>query len=121
MESKIISYCGITCSECDAYIATQAKDTAELERVAAAWREEYKADFSAAAIMCDGCTATEQPLCSHCSECGVRACAIDRGVISCAYCEDYGCETIEGFLSHASGLRQVLEGMRAARLGTAAD
>ena len=121
MENKIISYCGITCSECDAYLATQAKDTRELERVAAAWSEAYKTDIPAAAIMCDGCLATEGPLSSYCSECGIRACAIDRGVTSCAHCEDYGCDTLEGFVSQVSGLRQVLEGMRAADLGTAAD
>jgi hypothetical protein len=121
MENRIISYCGITCSECDAYLATQTKDTTELERVAAAWSEAYKTDITAAAIMCDGCLATEEPHSSYCLECGIRACAIDRGVASCAYCEDYGCDTLEGFVSQVSGLRQALESIRAAHLGTAAD
>jgi hypothetical protein len=43
MMEPLIAYCGLTCSHCPAYIATQAGDRAELERVAAMWREEYHA------------------------------------------------------------------------------
>jgi hypothetical protein len=113
METQIMAYCGINCSGCDAYKATQAQDEAELARVAAIWAKEYDPTLTAETIRCDGCLATDGPLCSYCSECPVRACAIDRGVQSCAYCNDYACETLEGFLSHASGLREVLDKMRA--------
>ena len=39
--SKIIAYCGLVCSDCAAYAATQSNDPAALERVAAQWREEF--------------------------------------------------------------------------------
>ncbi len=32
---RILAYCGLVCSECPAYLATQAGDTAALEEVAA--------------------------------------------------------------------------------------
>ena len=35
---KIIAYCGLVCSDCSAYVATQANDQEALERVAAQWR-----------------------------------------------------------------------------------
>jgi hypothetical protein len=122
MENKIIAYCGIVCSECDAYQATQANDMAALERVVAAWREEYKADFTAAGIACDGCLATEGSICSHCFECKTRACAFEHSVASCAYCPDFGCDTIKAHMNYAPPeQRQLLETMRAAYLGGAED
>jgi len=30
--NKIVAYCGLVCSDCPAYIATQANDRAALER-----------------------------------------------------------------------------------------
>ncbi len=39
----IIAYCGLVCSDCPAYIATQAGDDDALERVAAQWRAEEDA------------------------------------------------------------------------------
>ncbi len=38
MDAKVIAFCGIDCSACDAYRATQSGDPAELDRVATAWR-----------------------------------------------------------------------------------
>lgn len=113
METQIIAYCGINCANCDAFKATQAGDTEELARVAALWREEYDPTLTVETIRCDGCSTTGGRLGGYCPECPVRACAIDRGVQTCAYCEDYGCETLEGFLSHAAGLREALDKMRA--------
>lgn len=113
MKTKMIAYRGINCAGCDAYKATQAQDETELARVAARWAAEYDPSMTAETIRCDGCLATTGPLCSYCSECPVRACAIDRGVESCAYCPDYGCQTIEGFLAHAPNLRKVLDSLRA--------
>ena len=113
MADRIIAFCGILCSECEAYKATQSGDQAELERVAAAWHEQFSPDITAAAIICDGCLATQGPRCSYCAECPIRACAIDRGVQSCAHCADYGCSMIEQFLSHAPEMRKTLDEMRA--------
>jgi hypothetical protein len=42
MMDRIISFCGLICTDCEAYQATQVKDHDWLERVAAGWREEYK-------------------------------------------------------------------------------
>ena len=37
---KMIAYCGLVCTDCEAYIATQANDLAALEKMAARAREE---------------------------------------------------------------------------------
>ncbi len=112
MDDKVIAYCGLVCTDCPAYIATQADDRAALEQVAAQWREEYGApDMTGESIMCDGCIV-EGRKCSHCAECEIRACGIARGVVNCAHCDDYGCEKIEGFFGFVPDARAVLEAVR---------
>lgn len=113
MENSIIAYCGLDCSKCDAYQATQAGDPEVLEQVAAGWREQFDPSLTAEAIRCDGCLATDGPLCSYCAECPIRACGIDRGVQNCAQCPDYGCEIIQNFFTHAPEMAAVLDKMRA--------
>ena len=103
MADRITAFCGIICAECDAYKATQSGDQSELERVAAAWRERFNPDVTVAEIICEGCLTTAGPQCSYCSECPIRACAIDRDLQSCAHCPDYGCGALysfEEFQSH---------------------
>jgi len=39
--NRMIAYCGLVCTDCEAYTATQANDLAALERLAAKAREEY--------------------------------------------------------------------------------
>ncbi len=121
MDNKLIAVCGIICSECDAYQATQAQDQAALERVAAAWREQFSPDITVDAVICDGCLASDGRRCSYCSECSIRACALDRGLSSCAYCADYACDILQEFFGHASELRETLDALRAEHLDTAAD
>jgi hypothetical protein len=110
---KIIAYCGLVCSDCPAYIATQADDPAALEQVAARWREEFNApDMTVESIICDGCLGTEGRKCSHCFECDIRACCMERGVVNCAYCDDYGCEKIERFFGFVPDAKARLDGIR---------
>ena len=110
---KIIAYCGLVCADCPAYIATQADDYAALEQVAAQWREEYNApDITVESIICDGCLTDEGRKCSHCFECQIRACGMERGVLNCAYCADYGCAKIEGFFGFVPDAQARVAGIR---------
>ena len=113
METQIIAYCGLNCSTCPAYIATQADDMAGLESVAAQWREEYNApNISVESVICDGCLSGSRK-CSHCAECNIRACGIEHGVANCAYCVDYStCDKIQGFIEMVPVARTNLEAIR---------
>ncbi len=111
---KIIAYCGLICTECPAYIATQANDQTALERVAAQWRESFDApQITAESITCDGCLQDDGHKCAHCFECQIRACAIERQVANCGHCIDYSCEKLEGFFAFAPEARAQLGGIRA--------
>ena len=112
---KIIAYCGLICTDCPAYIATQADDNAARERVAAQWREEYNApDITAESINCDGCLGDKGRKFTHCFNCEMRACGMERGVVNCAHCADYACEKLEGFFGFVPEARVVLDGVRSA-------
>jgi len=113
---KIIAYCGLNCAGCPAFVATQSGDPAALERVAAEWRVAFNApEMTAESIICDGCLASiDGRLAGYCSMCEIRACAIERGVVNCAFCDDFGCAKLEGFLTQAPDARATLEQLRAA-------
>jgi len=109
---KIIAYCGLVCSDCSAYVATQANDQEALERVAAQWREEYNApNITVESVICDGCLDGGR-MCSHCAECEIRPCGVARGVANCAHCSDYACEKLEKFFGFVPGARDVLDEIR---------
>jgi hypothetical protein len=113
---KIVAYCGLVCTGCPAYVATQADDRAALEKVAAEWRQALNSpEITADSIICDGCLATNGGrLSGYCSTCQIRACAMERDVVNCAHCADYACEKLEGFFSHAPDAKATLDGLRAA-------
>lgn len=93
MTDRIVAYCGLICSDCSAYIATQSGDRSALERVAAQWKEEYNlAEVTIKDVTCDGCLDEEGRKGAHCFECDIRACGLVRGVVNCAHCPDYACE-----------------------------
>jgi hypothetical protein len=109
----MMAYCGLICTDCEAYIATQADDLAALERMAARAREEFNMpDASVQTTMCDGCLADSDRLCGYCYQCSVRACAMERGVANCAHCDDYGCEHLQAFWKMAPAARTSLDSIR---------
>ena len=110
---KMIAYCGLVCTDCPAFIATQQDDQEALERVAAQWREEFNAeDITAEWCVCDGCLAFDGRLCGHCSECEIRACGIERKVLNCAHCDDYACEKLEKFFGFVPDAKKALDEIR---------
>jgi hypothetical protein len=111
---KIIAYCGLVCTDCAAYIATQANDRAALEQVAAQWREEFNApEITVEGILCDSCLTDVGRKCGHCFECQMRACAMGRGLLNCAHCADYACDKLQGFFGFVPQARATLDGIRA--------
>ena len=74
---KLITYCGIDCSECPAYLATQSGDKKEIKKVADEWSSDSMS-FKPEEILCNGCNQDGQ-IFSWCSECPIRICCRDKG------------------------------------------
>lgn len=111
---QMIAYCGLLCTECAAYIATQADDRKALEAVAAQWREEFDApQITVESVICDGCLGATGRKCSHCLECEMRACAMEKAVANCAHCDDFACVKLDQFFGFVPEARSRLDGIRA--------
>jgi len=111
-EKKMIAKCGLVCSECPAYIATQKNDDALRTETAKKWSEMFKADIKASDINCDGCQSESQRLFSYCQTCEIRKCAREKQVETCAACPDYSCAKLDAFLAQVPEARKVLEELR---------
>jgi hypothetical protein len=113
-QNQIIAYCGIVCSECSAYLATQKDDPSALEQVVAQWKAEYNWDnITIQDVTCDGCLDPTKRKSSHCGVCDIRACGIEHGVVNCAHCSDYTCDKLEKLFNFAPDLREGLARIRA--------
>ena len=88
---EIIAPCGITCTGCQAYIATQANDSDKLNEIAKNWSDE-DTQYKLADIVCDGCFS--QRVHTFCKDCEVRNCAIEKGYQVCSECAMYPCDRL---------------------------
>lgn len=107
----MIAYCGLNCSQCDAYIATRENDNTKREATARKWSQMYQADIKPAQINCDGCN-TDGVKFSHCQVCEIRQCCLSRQVKNCAACGDYICDRLAGFIKLAPDAGRTLAKMR---------
>lgn len=113
---RMIAYCGLICTDCPAYVATQEDDRDALEQVAAHWRQQFNEPaITADSVICDGCLGTGR-LSGYCSMCEIRACAVERlglvPAVNCAHCDDYACRKLDDFLGHVPEARTLLDGIR---------
>ena len=112
MDDRMVAYCGIVCTNCDAYVATQANDTDALERMAKKASEQFGTEMTVADAMCDGCLSTSGRQIGYCHECAIRLCAVPRHIESCAHCDEFACERIEAFSKPGTPHHTTLDDIR---------
>jgi len=110
--SRMISVCGLVCSECPAYIATKADDYEALVKVAELWSKEYHADLTPEGCRCDGCQDLPGRHIGHWSECKIQRCGHGRSLVTCASCQDYACEKLTGFFGMVPAAKTNLDALR---------
>jgi len=107
----MMAYCGLDCSDCDAYIATQENEDAKREETARKWSKLYRADIEPWQINCSGCKSDGVKF-SHCDVCDIRSCCLSKGVENCAVCEEYICDRLSVFIKMAPDAGAALEKFR---------
>lgn len=113
MMKNPIAFCGLDCSACPAYIATQSGDPEELRKVADTWSKDFKIPFAPKDVTCDGCQPGEgERLGSYCGECPMRVCGIREGYPNCAYCPDYACADLTKFYGGSHQAKDRLDSIR---------
>ena len=108
--SNMIAYCGLDCAQCGAYKATVANDDDMRRATAKEWSAMFGAAVDPLSVNCLGCSS--ELLFSHCAECNIRACGVEKAVDNCAVCSDYGCSKNVEFLSMAPEAKENLEKIR---------
>ena len=91
---KMIAYCGISCNECPALIATQNDDDEKRSEVAEQWSKMYNTDVKPEDVNCSGCLSKGEILFKHCRVCEIRKCGMEKNVAHCAHCDNYICEKL---------------------------
>lgn len=110
--NEMIAYCGLACHECPTYLATKNNDDKKRAEVAEQWSNQYNTVLKPEEINCDGCLTDGGVLFKHCQVCEIRKCGIDKGVVTCAHCDEYACEKLENFFNLVPECKELLEGIR---------
>lgn len=106
--AKIVAVCGIICTECPAFVATQENDDSKRIQVAEEWSKAYNSEIKPEQINCNGCLpglGIHQQL----HVCEIRKCGIEREVQNCAHCGDYKCDKLSEFLENVPDAESALE------------
>src|SRR5512146_211738 len=111
-----LAYCGLSCGGCPIHTATLEPDEGARRRlreeIVIVCREQYGMEMTVEDVTdCDGCRGGGR-LFAGCARCGIRRCAMTRGLESCAYCDDYACPTLEQHLQGDPEARPRLEALR---------
>jgi len=91
---KHIGYCGLVCSDCKAFIATQNNDDKLRKKTAKEWTERYekgkrnRPPVKPEDINCKGCLS-DGPIYFYYQQCKIRKCGLRKGIKNCKECEDY--------------------------------
>jgi len=118
VKKRIVGVCGIICSDCRAFIATQRDDAALRKEVAESWSTETE-KVKPEDINCEGCFATGERLLKFSETCGVRRCGHGRNVENCAYCDEFPCVKLTdlwksmGTIEERATLEEIRKGLRA--------
>ena len=108
----IIAYCGLVCSDCPAFKATAANDQEALKELAGNWSKEFGAEISPEGCMCVGCLGDRGPQIVYLEQCGIRKCAVARGLENCAHCDDYACEILGNWFESVPQSKEKLDSIR---------
>ena len=88
MSEEMIGYCGYQCGQC----AARLDDPEIRQKLVDGWRKIFGHDmYTAENVRCDGCRGNGRLADKQCQ---ARPCAIERGLDSCAQCDDFVCDKV---------------------------
>ncbi len=109
---NLMAYCGLNCSQCPTFLATQQDDRKAKETVAALWSKQFAMKLTAQDISCDGCKSGSGRVFGHCKNCRIKSCCSQKQLDTCAECAEYACEHLSAFFAFAPHAKESLEKRR---------
>ena len=115
--NEIIAYCGLTCHNCQIYLATREKDQEKRKKmrveIARMIKKQYGTEYKPDDISdCDGCKTEGGRLFSGSKDCHIRKCAGEKGIENCAHCSEYPCGELEKVFAKEPEIKKRLEELR---------
>ncbi len=108
-----VSYCGLNCEECEAYVATKTNDNKLKKKVAKKWSQLYGIVVEPDEISCAGCRSSEKKG-KYCeSMCKIRKCCQQKEIETCAHCDEFACENLQEIFDYSLDAKKTLECLRA--------
>jgi hypothetical protein len=96
--TKMIGYCGYNCHLC----AARSDDLAVRQKMVDGWRKIFgHQDYTAENVKCDGCLSDGRVADQKCK---ARPCAQEKGVVSCAYCDEFPCDKMKHLMASREGM-----------------
>ena len=109
---EMVAFCGLVCTECPTYQATQKNDNKARAKIAKEWSKQFKTTFKAEDINCYGCLAVGKMQIGYCKVCETRKCGSDKKVLNCGYCLEYPCDRLGCFHANAPKAKAKLDAIR---------
>ena len=106
---EMIAYCGLVCTNCPTYLATQANDNEARQRTAELYEKKFGLKFKPEDINCDGCLSVGGKLIGYCHSCEIRKCAINKDITHCAKCDEQPCENLKKFHEFSSDAKAAFD------------
>lgn len=103
---KLMSACGVLCSDCQAYLAN-TKGVAHQKRTADAWFRIYARKENVENISCGGCLSSDEQVFHSSRTCKARRCCLSKGFASCAECAVENCPDLERAQSVWDGVSEI--------------
>ncbi len=95
---EMTGYCGYRCDLC----AARSDDPAVRQKLVDGWRKLFgHENYTAENVRCDGCRADGRLADKNCK---ARPCAIEKGVESCAACDEFPCGHVKGLMASREGM-----------------
>jgi hypothetical protein len=108
----MIAYCGLDCSKCIGYLATQANDARQIADVAGKWSKQFHADIKPEHVICDGCKADKRKS-FHCANlCEIRKCCAGKKYETCVECGKFPCSDVKFVIDNSPEAKANLDKLR---------
>jgi hypothetical protein len=109
---KMIAYCGLVCSDCPTFLATQNDDDAARRKTADFYAEKFGFKLKPEDINCDGCKSEGGKLIGYCQSCEIRQCCREKNLENCAYCSEQPCENLIKFHEFSTDAKARFEALK---------
>lgn len=110
--AELIACCGLVCSTCPTFLATQSDDNEARERTVALYSKKFGFNLKVEDINCDGCLSAGGRHIGYCRECRIRECCIEKGLVNCSLCSDQPCEKLVAFHEFSPDAKACFEALK---------